>query len=158
MAGTGAIVTLRAKHGVRGGLSFRVAARRGTSTFALRAERAVVAAAGGRLYRIGAWLRTDVPGLTVCLRIQEMSPGDSLTPVRTSETCLAPTAKWQHLRLYRRTLARGNRLVFSIYSYGAVASDSFEIDRFRVARRVNVGTKLRWKRVRAAFADAPELG
>ena len=157
MAGTGAIVTLRAKHGVRGGLSFRVAARRGASTFALRAERAVVAA-GGRLYRIGAWLRTDVPRLTVCLRIQEMSPGDSLTPVRTSETCLAPTAKWQHLRLYRRTLARGNRLVFSIYSYGAVASDSFEIDRFRVARRVNVGTKLRWKRVRAAFAGAPELG
>jgi hypothetical protein len=122
----------------------------GESTFAFRASRSIVAAGGGRLYRIGTWLRSDVPGLSVCLRIQEMSPRDSLVPVRTSETCLASTATWKHFRLYRRTLARGNRMVFSIYAYGAVEGDSFDVDRFTVSRRVKNG----WKRVAAAFGGA----
>ncbi len=147
-------MTLRPRHGVTRGLSFRIAMARGASTFALRASRSVVAGAGGRLYRIGAWLRSDVPGLTVCLRIQEVSPDDSLTPVRTSESCLAPTAQWKHFRLFRRTLARGNKLVFSIYSYGGVEGDRFDIDGFTVARRVKLGVKLGWKRVDAAFAPS----
>lgn len=128
--------------------------RRGASTFAFRASRSVTAGAGGRLYRIGAWLRSDVPGLTVCLRIEEMSPGDSLASVRTSESCLAPTADWKHFRLFRRTLARGNKLVFSIYSYGGLEGDRFDIDGFTVSRRVKLGAKPGWKRVDAAFGDA----
>jgi hypothetical protein len=122
----------------------------GSSTFAFRASRSVVAGAGGRLYRIGAWLRSDAPGLTVCLRIQEVAPADRLTSVRSSESCLSPTTKWKRFRLFRRTLASGNKLVFSIYSYGATAGDSFEVDGFTVARRVKNG----WKRVDAAFGDA----
>ncbi len=70
--------------------------------------------------------------------------------MRTSESCFAPTAKWKHFRVFRRTLARGNHLVFSVYSFGAVAGDSFEIDGFTVHRRVLHG----WKRVDAAFGDA----
>jgi hypothetical protein len=147
VTGTGAIITIRRRHGVFGGLSFRVEMLEGNSTFVFRASRSIVTGAGGRLYRIGTWLRSDVPGLNVCLRIQEVSPNDALTPVRTSESCLAPTGKWKHFRLYRRTLARGNRLVFSIYSYGAVKGDSFEIDGFTVARRVTNA----WIRVTAAF-------
>jgi hypothetical protein len=144
------VITIRRRHGVFGGLSFRVAIAPGSTSFVFRAARSVVAAGGGRLYRIGTWLRSDVPGLTVCLRIQEVSPADSLTPVRTSESCFAPTAKWKRFRVYRRTLASGNHLVFSVYSFGAVAGDSFEVDGFTVHRRVLHG----WKRVDAAFGDA----
>jgi hypothetical protein len=153
LAETSAVITIRRRHGVFGGLSFRVAIAPGAKSFVFRAARSVVAGSGGRLYRIGAWLRTDSPGLTVCLRIQEVSPADPLTPVRTSESCLAPTTKWKLFRLYRRTLASGNRLVFSIYSFGAVAGDSFEVDRFTVERRVPLG----WKRVNAAFGDTAGL-
>jgi hypothetical protein len=154
VTGTGAIITIRRRHGVFGGLSFHVSLARGSSSLVFRAARAVVAGSGGRLYRIGAWLRTDAPGMNVCLRIQEVSPRDPLTAVRTSESCFAPTVTWKHLILYRRTLARGNKLVFSIYTLGAVSGDSFDVDRFTVARRVG---KHLWKRVDAAFGDAAEL-
>jgi hypothetical protein len=147
VTGTSAIVAIRRGAGVAGGLAFRVQMIRGHSTFAFRASRSIVAGAGGRLYRIRTWLRSDVPGLNVCLRIQEVSPRDTLSPVRTSESCFAPTAKWKQFRLYRRTLDRGNRLIFSIYSYGAVEGDSFDVDRFTVSHRVKNG----WKRVTAAF-------
>jgi hypothetical protein len=150
VTGRSAIVAVRRGAGVAGGLAFRVQMLDGHSTFAFRASHSIVAGSGGRLYRIGAWLRSDVPGLSVCLRIQEVTPGDSLVPVRTSERCVATTATWKRFRLYRRTLARGNRLVFSIYSYGAVEGDSFDVDRFTVARRVKNG----WKRVDAAFGNA----
>jgi hypothetical protein len=147
VSGTSALIALRRGAGVAGGLAFRVRMIRGNSTFAFRASRSIVAPAGGRLYRIGAWLRSDAPGVNVCLRIQEVSSNDSLTPVRTSESCLAPTSQWKHFRIYRRTLASGNRLIFSIYSYGAVEGDSFDVDRFTVSRRVKNG----WKRVTAVF-------
>jgi hypothetical protein len=149
VTGTSAVVALRRGGGVAGGLAFRVRSR-GETTFAFRAAHALVTTRGGRLYRIGTWLRSDVPGLTVCLRIQEMSARDAVAPVRTSESCFAPTATWKHFRVYRRTLARGNRLVFSIYAYGATDGDSFDVDRFTVSRRV---TNL-WKRVDAVFGDA----
>ena len=144
LAGTGAVITVRQRHGVFGGLSFRVTAAPGASRFVFQAARSVIAGAGGRLYRIGAWLRTDVPGLGVCLRIQEVSPADPLIPVRTSEACFTPTNTWHRFRLYRRTLAAGNRLVFSIYSFGALAGESFEVDKG-------------WKRVTAAFLKPVEF-
>jgi hypothetical protein len=153
VSGTGAVISIRRRHGVFGGLSFRVSLAPGSSSLVFRASRSVVAGSGGRLYRIGTWLRSDIPGITVCLRIQEVSPADPLTSVRTSESCLAPTSKWKHFRLFRRTLARGNKLVFSIYSFGAVAGDSFEVDGFNVSRRVKDG----WKRVDAAFGEASDL-
>jgi hypothetical protein len=152
VTGTSAIIAIRRGAGVAGGVAFRVQMV-GRSTFSFRASRSIVAGAGGRLYRIGAWLRSDVPGLTVCLRIQEVSPADPLTAVRTSESCLSPTTKWKRFRHFRRTLASRNKLIFSIYSYGAVTGDSFEVDRFTVSRRVKNG----WKRVDAAFGDASEL-
>jgi hypothetical protein len=153
LAARGAVITVRQRHGVFGGLSFRVTATPGASSFVFRTARSILAGSGGRLYRIGAWLRTDVPGLDVCLRIQEISEADPLISVRTSEACFTPAAAWHHVRLYRRTLAPGNRLVFSIYSFGATAGDSFEVDNFRVARRVGKG----WKRVIAALSKPPDF-
>jgi hypothetical protein len=145
--GDGAKLTLR-YNGVGGGPAIRVGATHNGS-FVFRAAGNVRVQRVGLLYRIGAWLRSDTPGITVCLRIQEVSAKDPLTSVRTTETCLSPSTHWQHFRILRRTLARGDKLRFSIYSYGADRGDDFEIDRFVVLRKTADG----WKRVDGAFSS-----
>lgn len=135
--------------GVDGRPAIRVALGHDGSQFSFGAVGDVLAQRVGLKYRIGAWLRTDTPGLTVCLRIKEISPKDPLISVRTTETCMSPSTTWRHFRILRRTIARGDKLVFSIYSYGAVRGDSFEINRFTVMRKTSDG----WKRVDAAFGD-----
>lgn len=151
--GSRARVTL-GRRGVTGRASLRVAVVRGASTFAFSAAGTVRAGRVGSLYRIGAWLRTNAPGMTVCLRIEEVSKHDDVTPVRTTEACFSPTTKWQHFRIVRKTIMRGDQLRFSIYSYGAEKGDSFDIDGFTVLRKSQDG----WKRVRDAFARRSALG
>ncbi len=145
--GEGAKLTLR-YNGVGGGPAIRVGIAHDGS-FVFRAAGNVRVQRVGLMYRIGAWLRSDAPGVTVCLRIEEVSKKDPLSSVRTTETCLSPSTHWQHFRILRRTLARGDKLVFSIYSYGAALGDSFEIDRFVVLRKTAHG----WKRVDGAFGS-----
>jgi hypothetical protein len=146
----GAGANLRLMHSQSGGRPvIRVTLAHDGSNFSLDAAGDVLAVRVGAQYRIGAWLRTKVPGLTLCLRIKEVSPKDPLTSVRTTETCMSPTTKWRHFRIMRTTIARGDKLVFSIYTYDAVKGDSFDIKRFTVMRRTVDG----WKRVPAAFAD-----
>ena len=124
-----------------------VSIRRGAATFAFTANGLVRVNRVGSSYRIGAWLRSDSPGVTVCLRIEEVSKKDPLASVRTTESCLSPTTSWQHFRILRKTIARGDKLVFSIYSYGVAKGDNFEIDGFTVMRKTLHG----WKRVDNAF-------
>jgi hypothetical protein len=146
--GAGAKLTLM-RDPVAGRPAIRVALAHNGSNFSFDAVGDVVAERVGLQYRIGAWLRTNAPGLTVCLRIKEISPKDRHTSVRTTETCMSPTTQWRHFRIMRKTIARGDKLVFSIYSYGATKGDSFEISRFTVLRKTTDG----WKRVDAAFGD-----
>ena len=146
--GAGAKLTL-VRDPVEGRPVIRVALAHNGSNFSFDAVGDVLAVQVGLRYRIGAWLRTDTPGMTVCLRIKEISPKDPLTPVRTTETCMSPTTTWRHFRILRRTIARDDKLVFSIYSYNAVKGDNFEIKRFTVMRKTRDG----WKRVDAAFGN-----
>jgi hypothetical protein len=150
--GEGAKLTLR-YNGVGGGAAIRVGAAHNGS-FVFRAAGNVRVLRVGLLYRIGAWLRSDMPGVTVCLRIQEVSAKDPLTSVRTTETCVSPSTHWQHFRILRRTLARGDKLRFSIYSYSAELGDNFEISHFVVLRKTAHG----WKRVARAFASRQAAG
>jgi hypothetical protein len=149
VTGKGAQLTLR-NDGIDGKPAIRVALARRGSQFEFQSVGDVQVARVGLAYRIGAWLRSDAPGVTVCLRIEEVSPRDPLAAVRTSETCFSPTAHWRHFRILRRTLARGDTLRFSVYSYGAEHGDSFEIDHFVVLRKTTLG----WKRVDSAFAES----
>lgn len=151
--GSRARVTL-GRRGVTGLPSLRVAVLRGASVFTFSAAGMVRAVRMGSKYRIGAWLRTDAPGVTVCLRIEEVSKHDDVAPVRTTETCFSPTTKWQHVRIIRTTIKSGDKLRFSIYSYGAEKGDSFDIDGFTVLRKTETG----WKRVKDAFARRGSLG
>jgi hypothetical protein len=146
--GRSARLTLR-RDGVGGRPAIRVALALRAFQFEFQSAGNVDVDRAGATYRIGAWLRSDTPGVTVCLRIEEVSPKDPLTSVRTTETCLSPTTQWRHFRIVRRTLARGDKLRFSVYSYGADLGDSFEIARFVVLRQTRHG----WKRVERAFAS-----
>ena len=97
------------------------------------------------LYRVGAWLRTDTPGVTVCVRMVELSKDHQ--KVRESEVCTSPTREWQHFEVTRRTLARGNHLRFSLYQFSALPNDMFELDGFSVEKQiggawVELGTSL----------------
>jgi len=147
VAGRGAKLAFR-RDGVNGRPAVRVTSARGVTTFAFMARGLVRARRIGNAYRIGAWLRSDTPGLMVCLRIAEVRRSDPLVAVRTTERCMTPTAAWQHFRILRKTVARGDRLVFSVYSYGTTARDSFEIEGFTVMQKTASG----WRRVRDAFA------
>ena len=52
-------------------------------------------------------------------------------------------------------MARGDKLTFSIYSYGALAGDSFDIDGFVVLRHTSKG----WRKVDEAFGGPrPAVG
>jgi hypothetical protein len=137
------------KNPVDGRPAIRVSLARGSSQFSFDAIGTVRTERVGLQYRIGAWLRTNAPGMTVCLRIREISPKDPLTSVRTTETCFSPTTKWRHFQIIRRTVARGDKLVFSAYAYAAVQGDNFDIDGFTVMRKTSDG----WKRVEAAFGN-----
>ncbi len=129
----------------------RVSVAGAVSTFVFSAGSSVKTERAGSAFRIGAWLRSPEAGLTVCLRIEEVSKDDPLIAVRTSETCFAPTAKWEHIRILRKTIAAGHTLRFSAYSYGAESGDSFDIDGFTVMRKGAHG----WKKVRSVFARSP---
>jgi hypothetical protein len=152
VSGKGARLTL-VRNGVEGRPAIRVALAPGGAQFSFDAVGSVRAERVGLQYRIGVWLRSDAPGLTVCLRIKEITARDPLTSVRTTEACLSPTTEWRHFRMLRRTMARGDKLVFSIYSYGALPGDNFEIDGFSIMRRTPDG----WKRVDSAFGNKRPL-
>jgi hypothetical protein len=103
--------------------------------------------AGRTPYRAAAWLRTDTPGVTVCLRVMEKTSGRKSRLVRSAETCISPTATWQRFRVQALAIAPGNVLRISAVVYGAFEGASFELSRLKVERKV-AG---RWTKVRAAI-------
>jgi hypothetical protein len=97
-------------------------------------------------YRVNAWLRTDTPGLTVCLRFVEKEPGWKGKRVRSSETCVAPTTEWKRFRVDALSVARGNVLRVAAVVYGSFGDASFELSRLKVEKKVSG----RWTKIRGA--------
>jgi hypothetical protein len=97
-------------------------------------------------YRVNSWLRTDTPGLTVCLRFVEKQPGWKGKRVRSSETCVAPTTEWKRYRVDALSVARGNVLRVAAVVYGSFGDASFELSRLKVEKKVNG----RWTKIRGA--------
>jgi hypothetical protein len=123
----------------------------GTShVFSVAPAHAVEAMRDG-LYRLETWLRTDTPGVGVCLRVEEVSPKGAATRW-TSETCLDPTTTWEHFTVTRKTILEGDRLLFSLYSFNAVAHNTFELDGFAVDRFGPSG----WVQVSGALRSPPK--
>jgi hypothetical protein len=97
-------------------------------------------------YRVNAWLRTNTPGLTVCLRFVEKQPGWKGKRVRSSETCVAPTTEWKRYRVDALSVARGNVLRVAAVVYGSFGDATFELSRLKVEKKVDG----RWTKLRGA--------
>jgi len=132
--------------GVNGAPGVRVVAT-AEGRFSLAAAEPFVA--GRTPYRVAAWLRTDSPGVTVCLRFMEQTAGKRSRLVRSSETCISPTATWQRFRVEALSVAPGNVLRISAVVYGGFEGASFELSRLKVERKL-AG---RWTKVRSALVQ-----
>ena len=135
--------------GVNGAHAVRVVGN-ADGRFSLTTASPIVA--GRTPYRAAAWLRTDTPGVTVCLRVLEKTGGKKSRLVRSAETCVSPTATWQRFRVQALAIAPGNVLRISAVVYGGFEGASFELSRLKVERKI-AG---RWTKVRGALLAGAE--
>jgi hypothetical protein len=85
----------------------------------------------GARYTGSAWVRSETPGRTVCLRMREFNASGGVMAASTAG-CLVTTATWQKLPDARLTAAGGASLDLYLYGEGPVAGDSFDVDAVRL--------------------------
>jgi hypothetical protein len=81
--------------------------------------------AAGTRYEARAWIRSETPGKTVCLRIREWSAGAA---VGGAERCRVATGAWERLDAVPYTAVGGDSIELYAYQSSAAAGDSFDID------------------------------
>jgi hypothetical protein len=101
------------------------------STFAVQVAHPLPTSSAHRPYRAGGWLRSDKSGVTVCVRALEVFKHRT---IRTSESCFVAHRKWHRVLLKSETVAKGHRLLVSLYELGASSGDSFDVGGFRVSQ------------------------
>ena len=79
----------------------------------------------GTRYEARAWVRSETPGKTVCLRIREWSAGAA---VGGAERCRVATGAWERLDAVPYTAVGGDSIELYAYQSSAAAGDSFDID------------------------------
>jgi hypothetical protein len=88
--------------------------------------RPVASTVRAAVYHAGGWVRSDVAGRTLCLRIREWSSG---VVVGAAKTCLFSSSSWQQFPTVSYTAAASKRqLDVYVYEWNASAGDSFEAD------------------------------
>jgi hypothetical protein len=121
--------------GIVGPTALRVSLRRAATTVSITLGHSLPTWGTGRKYRISGWLRSNVPGSTVCLRTQEIARhGQRGKIVRTTEDCSTAARRWHRVHAGAATVGRGHRLRFSVYEFDGQPGDSFDLDGFRVSR------------------------
>jgi hypothetical protein len=81
--------------------------------------------AGGTRYEARAWIRSERPGKTVCLRVREWSAGAA---VGGAERCRVTTGAWERVDAVPYTAVGGDSIELYAYQSSAAAGDSFDID------------------------------
>ena len=80
----------------------------------------------GERYESRAWLRSDVPGKSVCLRIREWS---ETRAVGGAQKCMATKSSWASFPTVSYTTVGGTSIeVYAYQSSAADAGDSFDVD------------------------------
>jgi len=113
--------------GIVGPTAVRAAYGGSGSSYAIFSAPAVSSTAPGAVYTASAWLRSQTPGKTVCLRIREFT---GTTIVGYSQRCAVTSLSWQPVGPFSYTAAGSNRLEVYAYQSSAVAGDSFDLDGF----------------------------
>jgi hypothetical protein len=96
----------------------------GASFVLMPGELPVGATTAGAVYTARAWVRSETPGRTVCLRIREWSGGSAFG----DGTCLVATGSWQRTDVVRHVAVGGEGLEVYAYSDNPLAGDSFDLD------------------------------
>ena len=87
----------------------------------------VTSTTAGSVYTADAWVRSDTPGRSVCLRLREYTPGGA--NAKTKVTCLSVSGSWQMFSAVGfAAVASGDSLNITIYEQNSAAGDSFEVD------------------------------
>jgi hypothetical protein len=89
--------------------------------------RPVQGTVSGSIYRASAWVRSDAPANSVCLRIREYTPGNSL--VNTVAECTTSSQQWQRFPTMTYTPTTvGNVVTAFVYEPSPVAGGTYEVD------------------------------
>jgi hypothetical protein len=118
-----------ANDGVVGRYSARVALRGAAGDFSIYAWPMQVDSTIRRSgYAGDAWIRSDIPGRKLCLRMREWTQ-DLRKQVRSAQTCVKATTSWRAFPSVRLTAkASSDRLDLYVYEAPARKGDSFEVD------------------------------
>jgi hypothetical protein len=101
-------------------------------------ERPVTSTRGGEHFVAGAWVRSDLVGRELCLRVREW---DGDTVVDSAQSCGLSTRAWQKLpRVRFVTSAAGHQLDAYVFETNPSAGDSFDADGILLARRRDAQT------------------
>ena len=113
--------------GAEGAQAGRVALNSATATsYSLLSDPHPVGThAAGTRYEARAWIRSERPGKTVCLRLREWSAGAA---VGGAERCKVATGTWERLDAVPYTAVGGSSIELYAYQSSAAAGDSFDID------------------------------
>jgi hypothetical protein len=103
----------------------------GSSYSVMTDPRPVGATPAGTRYTAAAWVRSETPGRTVCLRMREFNASGAVIGTSTAG-CAATTGSWQRLPDARHTAIGGASLDLYLYREGPVAGESFDVDGLRL--------------------------
>ncbi len=81
--------------------------------------------AAGTRYEARAWIRSERPGKTVCLRLREWSAG---TAVGGAERCKVTSGTWERIDAVPYTAVGGSSIELYAYQSSPATGDSFDID------------------------------
>lgn len=124
--GSSATLTL-ATDATDGKFAARVAAKGTAKSYSTYVYPRPTVAAAGTLYAASAWVRSDTPGKTVCLRIRELTPSGS--QVSAGQKCLTAQVLWQPLSGLSLTgKTAGDAMALVVSQSSASTGTSFEID------------------------------
>lgn len=113
--------------GAVGYRSARVSVRAGASDYAISANGSQVGStSGGVTYSASAYVRSTVPGRTVCLRVREWASGGL---AGSAQSCRTATTGWTAFSPIAYTAkADGNELDVYAFQGSALAGDNFLLD------------------------------
>ena len=96
-----------------------------TSFSVATSPHAVSSPAAGARYEARAWIRSEVPGRTACLRVREWQAG---AVINTAQTCRSATGTWEQFAPIAYTATGGDSIEVYAYQLNSVTGDSFDLD------------------------------
>ncbi len=96
-----------------------------TSFSVATSPHAVSTPAAGARYEARAWIRSEVPGRTTCLRVREWQAG---AVINTAQTCRSATGTWEQFAPIAYTATGGDSIEVYAYQLNSVTGDSFDLD------------------------------